>query len=187
MNKIKEELLIKLSNFGWYMPPNMKLLELLELLDSIRNNDFEKKEHIIISYFKENIVNIENDLLAKNINILKLLREAFLAHREGMYYSSTILFLSQSDGLCNANFFTNLKKRNNYLEDKKSPYFVNSVLLITSSIDKDSRQQNIKFKSKLNRHQIMHGLDNEFGTEINSLKSLSFLLFISCFVDRYKD
>jgi len=35
------------------------------------------------------------------------------------------------------------------------------------------------FPCKLNRHAILHGQDPDYGTEINSLKSISLLVYIS--------
>jgi hypothetical protein len=64
-------------------------------------------------------------------------------------------------------------------------YSLNSFLkLYLSSLQNQTpimvREEDIlKFPCHLNRHQIMHGTSTDYGTEINSLKVISLLKYIS--------
>jgi hypothetical protein len=50
MSKIKEELFHQLSNYGWYVSANLKLLDILSVFESIQNNTFN-------GYYPVNCVN----------------------------------------------------------------------------------------------------------------------------------
>lgn len=41
-----------------------------------------------------------------------------------------------------------------------------------------------EFPSSLNRHGVLHGLDFDYGTRINSLKALSLLAFVGDFFSK---
>ena len=186
MSNIKEELFCKLSNYGWYVSVNLKLLDVLAVFQSIQNNTFNEKEHVLIDYYKNSLKDIETNLLKKHLDRNKIISEAFKAHKNKMFNSSTILFISQSDGICEGKIFSGNKKKD-FFDSKKSPYFVNNTLLNKTAINEDTRKDTTNFFSELNRHKVMHGLTSDYGNEINSLKALSLLCFVSDWVDRDKE
>ncbi len=104
-----------------------------------------------------------------------------------MFFSSTILFLSQVDGICDSVFFKikdDKKKLKEFLNKNvrnNEPDYIVSTILEKNAID-DSTSNRNKYPSKLNRHSVMHGIDYQFGTEINSLKSISLLNYLIDFV-----
>lgn len=188
MSKIKEELFYQLSNYGWYVSANLKLLDVLSIFQSIHDNTFNEKEHVLIDYYKKSLNDIETILLKKHLDRNKIISEAFKAHKNEMYYSSTILFISLSDGVCEGKIFSGKKEsKKSFFDSKKSPYFTNNTLLNETAINEDSRKDATNFFSELNRHKVMHGLSNDYGIEINSLKALSLLCFVSDWVDRDKN
>jgi hypothetical protein len=138
------------------------------------------------NYYKNNLNLIETKLLNKHLDRNEIISEAFKAHKNKMYNSSVILFISQSDGICEGKIFSGNKKKD-FFDSKKSSYFVNNTLLNETAINEDSRKDSTAFFSELNRHKVMHGLTSDYGNEINSLKALSLLCFVSDWVDRYKE
>ncbi len=187
MSKIKEELFYQLSNYGWYVSSNLKLLDVLSVFQSVQKNTFNEKEHVLIDYYKKGLKEIEVLLLKNQLLQNKIISEAFKAHKNKMYYSSTILFLSLADGICEGKIFSgNKESKKSFFDSKKSPYFTNNTLLNETAINEDSRKDETNFFSELNRHKVMHGLSNDYGNEINSLKALSLLCFVSDWVDRDK-
>lgn len=115
----------------------------------------------------------------------EIIKEAFSAHKKKMYYSSTILFLSQADGITESKMFIERKKFDKKIDSIKNPDFIN-VLGEESPLNVDTRKnKNPDFFSNLNRHAVMHGLSNNYGSEINSLKALSLLCFVSDYYNRY--
>ena len=186
MSKIKEELFYQLTNYGWYVSANLKLLDVLSIFQSIHDNTFNEKEHVLIDYYKNSLKDIETNLLKEHLDRNKIISEAFKAHKNKMFNSSTILFISQSDGICEGKIFSGNKKKD-FFDSKKSPYFVNNTLLNKTAINEDTRKDTTNFFSELNRHKVMHGLTSDYGNEINSLKALSLLCFVSDWVDRDKE
>jgi hypothetical protein len=186
MSKIKEELFYQLSNYGWYVSANLKLLDVLSVFQSIQNNTFNEKEHVLIDYYKNNLNDIESKLLKKHLDRNKIISEAFIAHKNKMFNSSTILFISQSDGICEGKIFSGNKKKD-FFDSKKSPYFVKKILLDETAINENTWKEVSNYFSELNRHKVMHGLTSDYGNEINSLKALSLLCFVSDWVDRDKE
>lgn len=56
-----------------------------------------------------------------------------------------------------------------------------------TALNVDTRKEdNSNYFTNLNRHGVMHGLEVNYGTEVNSLRALSFLCFITDFYNRYK-
>jgi hypothetical protein len=184
MSKIKEELFYQLTNYGWYVSANLKLLDVLKIFQSIHDNTFNEKEHFLIDYYKNSLNDIETKLLKKHLDRNKIISEAFKAHINEMYYSSTILFISIADGICEGKIFSGKKEsKKSFFDSKKTPYFTNNTLLNETAINEDSRKVVTSFFSELNRHKVMHGLSSDYGNEINSLKALSLLCFVSDWVD----
>ncbi len=187
MSEIKEELFYQLSNYGWYISANLKYLDVLSIFQSIHDNTFNENEYILIDYYKKGLKEIEVSLSKKHLVQNKIILEAFKAHKNKMYYSSTILFISLADGICEGKIFSGKKEsKKAFFDSKKSPYFTNNTLLNETAINEDSRKDATNFFSELNRHKVMHGLYSDYGNEINSLKALSLLCFVSDWVDRDK-
>ena len=99
--------------------------------------------------------------------------------------------LSQADGICNGQLFRTKKEKESlkkYLAKTESRSFNNILFqMITneSTIDTGYSKKEINGNS-LNRHSVVHGLDVNFGTRINSLKAFSLLSFVTDWVNRYK-
>lgn len=176
-----------LSKFGWYLAGDMGFDDVMKVLDALKTSDLVEIERIVIPFYQSNLNRIKRNLVKRYAGRRELLEEAFKSHKKKMFYSSTILFLSQVDGICEGNLFRGKKIFLKFLKEDQSLSMVKSVLGKQSSIDADSRSKQINNSpSNLNRHEVMHGLSTDFGNEINSLKALSLLTFVSDFVNRYK-
>ena len=175
-----------LANYGWYISGGMRVTSILEIHFHIKEKKINEAEKILINYYKNDIKRINGKLVKKYLDRKEILDEAFQAHKKGMYFCSTMLFLSQADGICEGKLFKGKKHLKAYLKPQKSPDIINTVLEKISSIDVDTRQlDRSNYFSTLNRHGVMHGLHYNFGQEKNSLKALSLLCFIADFIDRY--
>jgi len=170
---------IMLSKHGWYMSSRMMIGEFWGVLAQVRDGQIEEAQDTLLSHFRDHRRAIHSQLTSKHPDRSKVLAEAFDAHEKGMLFASTILFLSIADGLCNGKLMT--KERRQYLDSQKSRVLTNAVLGVKSAIDAHSSQKP-KYFSDLNRHEVMHGMDSNYGTEVNSYKALSLLAFISDFV-----
>lgn len=139
MSKIKGEFYYQLSNYGWYISANMRFMEMLEIFQSINEGKFYEKENSLFEYYKSNLKALEKNLLSKHKDRIEILTEAFKAHKNKMFHSSTILFISQSDGICNGKIFTGENNKLKFFNLTKSPEFVIQTIGKQSAINEDSR------------------------------------------------
>lgn len=140
---------------------------------------------MIINFLNRNLKKIEEQLISKHSERKKIIQEAFKAHKSKMFYSSTILFISLSDGISETKMFINRKKFNSNIFPERNPEII-KILSEESPLNIDTRkEENPNFFSELNRHSVMHGLSYEYGKEINSLKALSLCCFVSDWYNRY--
>ena len=175
-----------LLNYGWYISAKMQLKEISKVIELIKLEKIEVAENILITFFKENLEKIEEQLITKHSERKNIINEAFKAHKTKMYYSSTILFLSQGDGIIDGKIFHNRQNLEKHLDKSKNPNFV-KILKEDSSLNVPSIKINkSKYFSKLNRHAVMHGESLDYGTEKNSLKALSLCCFVSDWYNRYE-
>lgn len=174
------------SDFGWYIPFNLMVKDIMVLVNKFENNEIEKADAFLVKFFKKELMSIKDELIKSFPERKNILIEAFSAHKKKMFYASTILFLSQADGITKNKIFMG-----GYFKKFSKAYPSHSLVKLfeeknhlTAKYNKNS-SDNIVNKN-LNRHGIMHGLQHNYGTEINSFKSLSFLLFVSNFRNEIK-
>ena len=180
-----------ISGYGWYIDGGITMGYTTQLMEKAIKGETEFLDDFFIKYYRENIENLTEKLINRQDTRQRIIKEGLDCHNEKKYHASTILFLSQADGICNGQLFRTKKEKDSlkkYLSKSKNGNFINILLgMITdeSAIDVGYSKKE-KFDSNLNRHAVVHGLDVNFGTEINSLKAFSLLCFVSDFVNRYK-
>ena len=173
------------AKYGWYIPRFIEIKIAFHILDLFEAEKTEEANKILIKYFKQNLKEIQADLVRLHPDRAKIINEAFLAHKKKLYFSSTILFLSQADGMCDSIIFTESKLKK--LKNKNKNHHIVKVLLENNSLTSyyDPKTRNSNFFSDLNRHGVMHGVSNDYGTELNSFKALSLLACVDDF-SRYQ-
>jgi hypothetical protein len=168
-----------LLNYGWYISSQMKMKKISEVIELIKSEKTAEAESILINFFRENLTKIEEQLITKYSDRKSIFKEAFKAHKSNMFYSSSLLFLSQGDGIINGEIFDNRKNLDKDLDKEKKP---NSVSLLKEDRSINVPSNNInksKYFSKLNKYYVMQGKSTDYGTEKNSLKALSLCCFVS--------
>lgn len=151
-------------------------------------------DEFLINYYENELENIQNKLIKNNLKRKNIINEGIENHKNGNYYSSITLLLTQVDGLCydktNKMFFKNnfkLAREKKYkpeieevLANEDTGTFFKEFLAPMnepSAINEHSSNLD-KFPIRLNRHEILHGIDYEYGSKVNSLKIISFLSYI---------
>ena len=147
----------------------------------------EEADRKIADHYRENYEQIISRIISRNKERKSIIEEASKAHVNEMYFASTILFISQADGICDGKIFVRDDKKLSSVEKESTPDIVYETLGKQSAIDEDSRVTQSNYYSELNRHKVMHGLKFDYGNELNSLKALSLLSFVANFTNRYKD
>lgn len=190
---------MELGQRGWFLDPQMPMSFLWNLGDIIVERP-EVADGLLSQWFQERLDEIEEELVKTCSKRAQLLRSAFNAHREKDYNNSIPAFLKEADGMWHDIFGVNVfvagarKSIAKMLEEKRPYGLVGSSLvpllqstlpLWMNEIERHNwmKKQRIDAFPGLNRHEVLHGISVDYGTEINSLKAISFLnwrLLVGC-------
>lgn len=189
LKKDRVELIInKVSSYGWYIDDFSKesKINISKCLNFIYSNFPEKLDEYLSNYYKDRVLQIENNLKSKYPKRNAIISEAFHVHKNKCFHSSICLFITIIDGICddilNAKFFKNTKNLPEIkvkIEEKKVKYidFLLSPIKNKGAINAWEKELE-KYPIRLNRHEIIHGKDLNYGNEINSLKIISMVSYI---------
>jgi hypothetical protein len=172
---------------GWFV--ETMYVDLSDFFKII-NKEHDCIDSVMSDYYRTQLDRLEQDLLARHPKRQSTIIQVFAAHRKEWYHLTSTTIFSLVDGICvdeaslNIKFFD--KNRNNdyslKLADKMKERDTDEMFMrpLMSNKPVFSHQNDLEsFPCKLNRHAIMHGQDPDYGTEINSLKSISLLAYIS--------
>lgn len=180
-----------LANYGWYISEKLQMNQLTNLVKLAHNDEEEDLNTFFLNYYSEHISENVSSLSVRFPERKELFEEAFSAHNKKLYHSSTLLWLTLCDGICEGELFKlkgNKRAIRKWLRDNDTTEtYVKYLEVITevNAIDAYTGDK-AKYKSQLNRHGIVHGFDINYGNEINSLKAFSLLVFINDMVNRHK-
>jgi hypothetical protein len=183
--------------FGWHESSLQELMALVEKLEGIEEPCIDE---FMRQYYRDNLQLLTDKLVERRPNRASVIKAAVRAHgtlgTDG-YFLSIPVFIAQADGL--------LAEIASEITGKKSATINTSSRALTEKLGKDQESLDlihpIPIMSKLdfmksacerekaaqasgesftalNRHQVMHGESWDYGTEINSLKTFSFLAFV---------
>lgn len=176
-----------LSKYGWYISEMIPLSDLVDIHQLFEVGKIEEADTKMADHYRENYVQIIRRIISRHKDRKSIIEESSQAHKSQMYFASTILFISQADGICDGTIFVRADKKLSTIVKEQTPDIVYETLGKQSAIDEDTRITESSYYSELNRHNVMHGLKFDYGTELNSLKALSLLSFVANFTNRFKD
>lgn len=174
-----EDRLEEESKNGWYLDWKAYSDEFIR--EKFKNSDLD-----FVDYYQTNVDSIEKDLLSRFPDRKLMIEEGFYCHRNKLFFSSSLVFCSLADGIAGGHIYHAKSKE---LSKRFSYPGITKMLLRALSENSAIRKSYCKGGNNqqiMNRHAVMHGNNYRFGTEINSLKSLSFFSFIS-WICRYED
>lgn len=181
----------KMIKYGWY--PDLDCFSVNGLIRfSEETNESIKHEidDFFIEHYRKKLKEIKDKIFDMFPNRKDILQATFDEHEKENYLFAIPIFLIHIDGISvdifKKHFF--MKKRStNFPEVKEAIENMNflsefSLALLTpfqseQPIIYSEKQRGENF-NYLNRHQIMHGESLDYGTEINSYKVISLLLYI---------
>lgn len=187
---------------GWYPDPDDSLggLELLarvftervdpedgERAGAATNADEARRngDRLMCEKTRDRLDDIEADLLAAFPSRSPILQEAFEAHRQAMFNLSVPVLIAQADGIwhdrCQKSPFSKERRKAvpqiiSHPNARTAAPLARALLGGRWPLALNTRQRRPEF-SDLNRHQVLHGEDTDYGTELNSLKAVSFIRF----------
>lgn len=180
-----------LANYGWYISDQLQMNQLTDIVKLANDEKEDEINMFFLSYYSENIAENINSLAVRFPERKEMFEEAFQAHKNKSYHSSTLLWLTFCDGICDGELFKLRGKKSaikKWLEKNDTPVAYTKFLEVITeenAIDAFTGDK-AKYKSQLNRHGIMHGYDINYGNKINSLKAFSLLVFLKDMVNRHK-
>lgn len=177
----------ELAKYGWYVNNDFAPGFILGLLEGLSKGNVKKVDNVLSDYYENEIENIQAIIMRNNPKRKAILTEAFDNHYNERYFSSITLMLTQIDGICNERFNENFFKSSNGKPLLSDKLLNNNVLykqifghLFSENTAINKRTDKLKgFPVKLNRHAILHGMDYDYNTKINSLKIISMFGFIN--------
>lgn len=182
--------LLLIAEYGWYaeLDNNFTYYEYLGSL--VREDKIDKLDSYLSDHYRSNLKEIISALCERHNDRIHLFREIESTFENRLYSACITLTLTQIDGISKDAFkrpffltendLPKIKKNLSKLSDSTID-LISSPLISQTPIMAD--QGDLKnYQVQLNRHAILHGSDKNFGSEINSLKCISFLKYFSDFL-----
>ena len=184
-----QEALLLLGDHGWYFDLEMPLSGLWELKKALSEGNVEEAEDGLANYFEARLEEIEKSISERFPHRAHLIKAAFNAHRRQEYELSIPVLLAQTDGICkevvNQYLFIKQNKKpgtaiyvDRFAADTFRAAFL-SPLARTLPINASERERPAGFDA-LNRHTVLHGESLDYGSKVNSLKSISLVNYVAC-------
>lgn len=176
---------------GWFIGP---LLPLSFMRDLEALEGGEDIDALFAEDYREAWTEVEQLVLEQLPARSHLLGEAFAAHREKRYALSIPVFLAQADGLCDdalkgrGHLFTTkdarVQERIRFMEDllaQEDSRYVAAILEPLKAALPSSAPLHLWEASRntFNRNAILHGRDMDYATELNSLRCISLIDFLT--------
>ena len=176
-----KESLTKLAHRGWFLGPRMPVAAIPRLGSAVEGMPNEV-DLAVAQHVRRQLDHIEAALIKTYPLRAHLFQEAFGAHRESKYILSIPVFLKQADGIFYDRFGSSLFTKEgrgavSAFRSEVTGRFFRAVLYpftVDTPLWMHTATLNDTFEG-LNRHQVLHGLTTDYGTELNSLKAISLL------------
>jgi len=185
MPEVLQKAIIQLADEGWYLDGHgMSLQEPAELAEAYSEGRHQEVEDRLVAHYKRRMPEIEEELVTRFPNRAHIFRQAFNAHREGLYYLTVPTLLAQADGAFfeqlgeyffirrGEESFTKLKDLDPVSKALLAPFFNRTSIRLSSHERPDGFDG-------LNRHLVLHGESCDYGTEVRSLQAISFLYYVA--------
>ncbi len=189
---------------GWFFGWNGSLQDVVELVEAIGRFDASELDDFLAQYHRNNLDAFSAALMSCYPHRAEAVAAAIEAHKLGSrsgYLLSVPVLLAQADGILSEVTETEsaLQKAKRSKDQLRAAEWLKERLANSpESLDLVdpilSLHANALFKSAsqrrtagdaaggvfnaLNRHQVMHGEVSDYGTELNSLKAFSFVVFV---------
>ncbi len=195
-----ERTIFQFARFGWLIDNYEKISseEINWLVGLLYSNQQKEIDQYFFEYYKKHQSDIQNRILSNNPLKHDIINEAFKCLELGLYFASISLLLTLIDGICHdrldKKFFINDRKNGfkPQVENELSLGNFNDYNFLLGPIKNKTpinvHENNINsFPIILNRHQIIHGIDYNYGTLKNSLKILSYVSYLDKIIYEIKE
>jgi hypothetical protein len=195
-------LLSQLAEMGWFLPLDFLLdlpvSALDSLTESIESESDAEIDRSIAKFYTKRLDEVLNNLITVFSERKHLFQSAFKAHKRKEYDLSIPILLAQADGVCLDMLGVKLYSRREGIPVTKNaltmkigclpvgeivdsffePLRSGSAFSLGKDKVKEKREYDTNYKV-LNRHEVMHGIDVDYGNEVNGLKAISQLYYLT--------
>ncbi|MEX2566159.1 MAG: hypothetical protein WD431_09475 [Cyclobacteriaceae bacterium] len=179
-----------IAQHGWFIDLESEQNLPTRVAYKIKENELKTAYDLLIEYYKENLDLIFEKLNSRHPKRKEILTQILKAIDNKNHSLLIPSVLTQVDGIC-----FDFTKRKFFIKEKENKYLPQ----VTSELEKSAgiflylylsplqnqtpimvREKDIpKFPCHLNRHEVLHGIRVDYGTETNSLKVISLLKYVS--------
>ena len=193
-----QEDLQTIAENGWFISFwHTSIAEIPHLAQLFKKQQHADAEKRLANHFRSLLSQIETGLVEDYSARSTLISNAFQAHKNKLYDLSVPIFLIQAEGIIRDKFEASVyskapehqKKIQKALDHVGNGGFGSTFFTsLVSPLPLSASTNSPSFKkTDLNRHAILHGLDSEYGNEINSLKAISWIHYVHSFCDVIND
>jgi len=190
--KTPENFLI-IAQHGWFIDLDGELNIPSKVANLIRNKKIDDANRFLSDYYISNIDTIFESLSKRHTNRKEIFDQIKSSFYSGNHALLIPVIFTQIDGICfdftKKKFFLKDKNNKDYkflpevtIEiEKTAGVFLELYLSpLKNQTPITAREKDLKkFPCRLNRHEVLHGVSTDYGTELNSLKAISLLKYIS--------
>ena len=189
-----------LAENGWFILGDYTpLAAIYPLAHLFRSGQVKEAHRQMCGHIRQQLTNIEQSLVDDYPKRAVIVKRAFDAVRANDYVASIPLMLMQADGLGREIFAANMpgfsvtsrkhkfkQKIESFISASAGDSLYTSEIfeVILKNIPLTVSEGNVLLKPDvLNRNAILHGLDTDYYTELNALRAVSWIGYVSYFGD----
>jgi hypothetical protein len=181
-----------LAQHGWFISIDETPLHDMHLTAGLFKKGLHAEGHAaLVKHFKRQREIVQKLSVEAFPHRERILTKAFAAHDAGNYELSIPALFSQADGIGHDIFGVSIyskgKKSRSQIRMRLGNAVSSEILeayrkIVTTLLPINAETDDLsQFDSPLNRHGVMHGIHTDYGTEVNALKSVSWLQYVCSF------
>ena len=209
-----EKLITDLSNRGWFIYIlEGDFIDLPSKVNGLIGKSSDEQDKFLENYIRLKADDFKRQLIETYPNRVNQIKDAFDTHDTGKYYSSIPTFILLAEGIGRdllpnkIGIFEKYSQKAKKIKSgipKTDDLFDNfsftdpleEVIFAPFRIKTEITENTDKYitaedKKIFNRHLILHGLSDNYGTEVNSLKAIALTYFVhealSHYLEREKE
>ena len=209
-----EKLITDLSNRGWFIYIlEGDFIDLPSKINRLIGKSSDEQDKFLENYIRIKADDFKRKFIETYPNRVNQIEDAFYTHHAGKYYSSIPTFILLAEGIGRdllpnkigifekysqkaKNNKSGLPKTDDLFDNFSFTDQLEEVIFAPFRIKTEITENTDKYitvedKKIFNRHLILHGLSDNYGTEVNSLKAIALTYFVhealSHYLEREKE
>ena len=203
-----EKLITDLSNRGWFIYIlEGNFIDLPSKINRLIGKSSDEQDKFLENYIRIKADDFKRKFIETYPNRVNQIEDAFYTHHAGKYYSSIPTFILLAEGIGrdllpnNLGIFEKHSHRSKKIKsgipktddlfdnfsfiNKLEEVIFTPLRIKTEITEKTDKYITAEDKKIFNRHLILHGFSNNYGTEINSLKAIALAYFVHEAISHY--